>query len=336
MTESLLTTYDSLLFDLDGTVWEGGRLLPHAQKYLTTASIPVMYITNNASRGPEVVAEILTKLGVPTDERHVVTSAQAAVEFAQQRLQPGDPVYVLGSESFKNLARHGGLRVVDSADDNPKAVLHGHNPETGWAELSEAALSIRNGAYYFASNLDTTLPMERGLMVGNGSMVAAVTTATGVTPLSAGKPEPAMFHSAAAKVQSTRPLAVGDRLNTDIAGGVAANMDTFHVLTGVSRHWALVHAPPISRKTCGDSTCRQPNSPHTHKPDSLPGAPTITRLCSPAAMLPVGVLWRRCVPCWLLPGLILPQGLPVRLYLRMLGRSERWRGGSSCGAGAGD
>ena len=210
MTESLLTTYDSLLFDLNGTVWKGGRLLPHAQKYLTTVSVPVMYITNNASRGPEVVAEMLTKLGVPTDERHVVTSAQAAVEFAQQRLQPGDPVYVLGSESFKNLARHGGFRVVNSADDNPKAVLHGHNPETGWAELSEAALSIRNGAYYFASNLDTTLPMERGLMVGNGSLVAAVTTATGVTPLSAGKPEPAMFHSAAAKVQSTRPLAVGD------------------------------------------------------------------------------------------------------------------------------
>ena len=249
MTESLLTTYDSLLFDLDGTVWEGGSLLPHAQRYLTTVSVPVMYITNNASRGPEVVAEMLTKLGVPTDERHVVTSAQAAVEFAQQRLQPGDPVYVLGSESFKNLARHGGFRVVDSADDNPKAVFHGHNPETGWAELSEAALSIRNGAYYFASNLDTTLPMERGLMVGNGSMVAAVTTATGVTPLSAGKPEPAMFHSAAAKVQSTRPLAVGDRLNTDIAGGVAANMDTFHVLTGVSRHWALVHAEPAERPT---------------------------------------------------------------------------------------
>ena len=84
-------------------------------------------------------------------------------------------------------------------------------------------------------------------MVGNGSMVAAVTTATGVTPLSAGKPEPAMFHSAAAKVQSTRPLAVGDRLGTDIAGGVAANMDTFHVLTGVSRHWALVHAEPTER-----------------------------------------------------------------------------------------
>ena len=150
-----------------------------------------------------------------------------------------------------------------------------------------------------------------------------------------------MFHSAAAKVQSTCPLAVGDRLNTDIAGGVAANMDTFHVLTGVSRHWALVHAEPTERPTYIAEDLRGLDLPAAElTPHAQAGfaarRATITQLCSPAAMLPVGVLWRRCVPCWLLPGLILPQGLPVKLYLRMLGRSERWRGGSSCGAGAGD
>lgn len=249
MTERVLDAYDSLLFDLDGTVWEGGRLLPHVQERINTAPVPIMYITNNASRGPEVVAEMLTELGIPTETNQVLTSAQAAVEFAQKQLQPGDPVYVLGSEAFKSLARQGGFIVVDSADEQPKAVLHGHNPEAGWPQLSEAALSIQKGAHYFASNLDTTLPMERGLMVGNGSMVAAVSAATGVTPHSAGKPEPAMFYSAAAKLESVRPLAVGDRLNTDIAGGVAAGMDTFHVLTGVSKQWALVRADAAERPT---------------------------------------------------------------------------------------
>ena len=249
MTLGVSARYDSLLFDLDGTVWEGGRLLPNAAEVINSSDLSVMYITNNASRGPDVVAGMLTQLGIPTSTSQVLTSAQAAVEFAQQHLRPGTAVYVLGSESFKELARQGGFKVVESADDSPQAVLHGHNPQTCWTQLSEAALSIQQGALYFASNLDTTLPMERGLMVGNGSLVAAVTTATGVQPTSAGKPEPAMFHSAAKKLQSAKPLAIGDRLNTDIAGGVAAKMDTFHVCTGVSQHWAVVHAEKHERPT---------------------------------------------------------------------------------------
>ncbi|MDO5098276.1 MAG: HAD-IIA family hydrolase [Corynebacterium sp.] len=249
MNSTVLDRYDSLLFDLDGTVWEGGRLLPHAESLLNSSPVPVMYITNNASRGPEIVAEMLNSMGVAATASQVLTSAQAAIDLALQHLEPGASVYVLGAESFKALAAEAGFRVVDTADEYPAAVLHGHNPETGWPQLSEAALSIQRGALYFASNLDTTLPMERGLMVGNGSMVAAVVSATGVHPTSAGKPEPAMFHSAAQRLSSEKPLAVGDRLNTDIAGGVAAGMDTFHVLTGVSKHWSLVYAPVTERPT---------------------------------------------------------------------------------------
>lgn len=246
---SFATTYDSWLFDLDGTVWEGGRLLPFAADIINQAPVPVMYITNNASRGPEVVAEKLSELGIATDSEHVLTSAQAAIEMASAHLETGDVVYVLGSDSFKQLATDTGFVVAASADENPKAVLQGHNPETGWAQLSEGALSIRNGARYFASNLDTTLPSERGLLVGNGSMIAAVVSATGVEPESAGKPGPAMFHSAATKLESLKPLAIGDRLNTDIAGGVAAGMDTFHVLTGVSMHYAVLGAIEAERPT---------------------------------------------------------------------------------------
>ncbi|MCS4489416.1 HAD hydrolase-like protein [Corynebacterium sp. ES2794-CONJ1] len=249
MTKCALDHYDSLLLDLDGTVWEGGRLLPYVENVINETTVPVMYITNNASRHPSTVASLLSKMGVPTGTEQILTSAQAAVEMAADHLQPGDSVYVLGTDSFKDLATTAGYIVVDSADDNPKAVLHGHNPQTGWAQLSEAALAIAQGAKYFASNLDSTLPMERGLMVGNGSMIQAVVHATGIAPTSAGKPEPAMFYSAAAKLSSKRPLGVGDRLNTDIAGGVAAGFDTLHVLTGVSKHFALLRAPQHERPT---------------------------------------------------------------------------------------
>ncbi|MCS4535023.1 HAD-IIA family hydrolase [Corynebacterium sp. HS2168-gen11] len=249
MTLSAFSTYDSLLFDLDGTVWEGGRLLPFAQEVITNAPVPVMYITNNASRHPDVVAQMLTDMGIPTSSGQVVTSAQTAVEFATEQFPEGGNIYVLGTQSFKDLATAAGFTVVESADDEPVVVLHGHNPETGWAQLSEAALSIRKGARYFASNLDSTLPMERGFMVGNGSMVAAVSHATGVVPQAAGKPEPAMFYSAIKKLGATNALAIGDRLNTDIAGGVAAGLDSLHLLTGVSKHWELLRAPAAHRPT---------------------------------------------------------------------------------------
>ncbi|QGU01921.1 putative hydrolase YutF [Corynebacterium kalinowskii] len=246
---NVATMYDALLLDLDGTIWEGGRAITHAVEAVTDSGLPAIYVTNNASKAPATVANQLTDMGLATDPEHVMTSAQAAVLMAQEVCAPGAKVLVLGTTSFKELAAEAGFQVVESADDQPAAVLHGHNPETGWAQLSEAALSIRQGAVYLASNLDTTLPMERGLHVGNGSMVAAVVSATGVTPRSAGKPEPEMFRLSADKIGSKTPLAVGDRLDTDIAGGIAAGMDSLQVITGVSGHRDILNAPPHQRTT---------------------------------------------------------------------------------------
>ncbi|MHA2788904.1 HAD-IIA family hydrolase [Corynebacterium sp. S7] len=246
---TLSEQYDSLLLDLDGTIWAGGAAIDGAVDSIKNSGLPAVYVTNNASRGPREVAEKLNGIGLDATASDVLTSAQAVITLAESVLEPGDPVYVVGAPSFKELVTESGYRVVESADENPKVVLHGHYTETGWHQLSEAALAIQRGATYLASNLDTTLPMERGLHIGNGSMVAAVTSATGVKPASAGKPGPAMFHQAAAALNSQRPLVVGDRLNTDIAGGVAAKMDVLHVLTGVSGPLELVEAPEEHRPT---------------------------------------------------------------------------------------
>ena len=245
----LIDSFDALLLDLDGTVWEGGVALPHAVDSINASGVPAVYITNNASRSADEVARMLREIGLHAQDRDVLTSAQAALGLAEQHLKPGDPVLVVGADSFKELVAQAGYRPVESADDGPKVVLQGHSPETGWRQLSEAALAIQRGAVYLASNLDTSLPMERGLMVGNGSMVAAVTSATGVTPQAAGKPEPAMFLQAASALDAKRPLAIGDRLDTDIAGGVAAGIPALHVLTGVSGPIALLEAPKELRPT---------------------------------------------------------------------------------------
>lgn len=249
MSTSLKDTYDALLLDLDGTVWAGHEPIPGAVENITASGLPTMYITNNASKAPEEVAGALRGIGLEVQPKDVMTSAQAAVTLAGASLQPGDPVLVIGAPSFADLVTEAGFRVVTSADDRPAVVLHGHHPDNGWKKLAEATLAITAGATYIASNLDSTLPTERGMVLGNGSMVAAVVNATGVRPEAAGKPGPAMFHLAKETLGSSRPLVVGDRLDTDIAGGVAARMDTLHVLTGVSGPWALVNAPVEHRPT---------------------------------------------------------------------------------------
>lgn len=246
---SLLSNYDALLLDLDGTVWEGGRAIPGAVDVINSCGLPSVYITNNASRAPQDVASKLEGIGLTVEPAQVLTSAQAAITMAKDNVQTGAKVLIVGADSFRDLARDAGFTVVTSADDEPEAVLQGFDPSVDWAMLTEAALSIQRGAQYIASNLDTSLPMERGLAVGNGSLVAAVTSATGVRPVSAGKPEPAMFLQAAESIGATKPLAVGDRLDTDIAGGNAAAMDTFHVLTGVSGAMDLIEAPRELRPT---------------------------------------------------------------------------------------
>lgn len=240
---SVLSQHDALLLDLDGTVWEGGRPLQRVVDVINSCGVPAVYVTNNASRSPGGVVEMLGKIGLETDVEHVVTSAQAVLTLAAQELPAGSRVLVVGADSFRALAREAGFSVVSSAEDKPAAVFQGMSREVGWNQLSEAAYALHAGARFYASNMDTSLPTERGLAVGNGSMVAAVVSATGVEPTSAGKPEPAMFKLAANKVASKKPLAVGDRLNTDIAGGNAAAMNTFHVLTGVSGELELIEAP---------------------------------------------------------------------------------------------
>jgi len=100
-----------------------------------------------------------------------------------------------------------------------------------------------------ATNTDATLPSPRGPLPGNGAMVEAVAFATGARPETVGKPAPTLFRSAAQRAGASRPLVVGDRIDTDIAGAVAAGYDSLLVLTGVSSADDLVAAGPRQRPT---------------------------------------------------------------------------------------
>ncbi|MGU3497202.1 HAD-IIA family hydrolase [Mycobacterium sp. C31M] len=244
---TLAQEHDCLLLDLDGTVFRGHEPTIGAVDSLSAVQSRALFVTNNASRSAAQVAGHLQELGFTAHADDVVTSAQSAARLLAGQVPAGSAVLIVGTEALAVEIAEVGLLPVRSFDDNPVAVVQGHNPETGWAILAEAALAIRAGAVWVAANVDRTLPSERGLLPGNGSMVAALRTATDTDPQVAGKPAPSLMNDALARGAFSTPLVIGDRLDTDIEGANAARLPSLMVLTGVNDAADMVAAAAGSR-----------------------------------------------------------------------------------------
>jgi glycerol-1-phosphatase len=248
--QPLATYYDVALLDLDGVVYVGPEAVagvPAALAQVRGLGMRLAYVTNNAARTPESVAEHLTSLGVAADAGDVITSAQAAAHYLADRLPAGAPVLVVGTTGLFAALRERGLRPVESADEFPQAVVQGYSPELNWRQLAEGAVAIRAGATWVATNLDPTVPSPRGPLPGNGSMVAALRAATGVTPIATGKPDPTMHRESLERSGAKRPIVVGDRLDTDIEGATRVGCPSLLVLTGVTTPSELLCALPQLR-----------------------------------------------------------------------------------------
>lgn len=241
--------YDCYLIDLDGTLYWGDIPIPHAVENINALTERVIYTTNNASRSPERVAQKLVGMGFNANAEAVLTSAQLGVHLLQEKVPSNAEVLVIGAQYLHHLVTNAGYQVVTEETPNTMAVIQGHSTETGWRQLSAAARAIRSGALYIATNKDLSLPSEKGLNVGNGAMVGAVELSTGATALAAGKPAPRAFEQVARKINASYPLVIGDRLDTDIQGGVAAGYHTWCVLTGVTNVVDICNAPAEQRPT---------------------------------------------------------------------------------------
>jgi HAD superfamily hydrolase (TIGR01450 family) len=250
--EPLSTVYDAALMDLDGVFYLGGAAIAGAAPSVAEAGrrgMRLAFVTNNASRTPSAIAAQLAGMGVAASADDVVTSAQAAAHLIADRVPAGSAVLVVGGMGLRQALRERGLRPVSSALEQPVAVAQGYAPGIDYGALAEAGLAIRAGAWYVASNVDATLPTPRGLQPGNGSLVHMLVYATGVQPVVAGKPELPLHAEAIERTGATRPLVVGDRLDTDIEGAVCGGADSLLVLTGVSGPADLLAAPPSQRPT---------------------------------------------------------------------------------------
>lgn len=242
--------YDLAMLDLDGVVYIGPDAVEGAAARLEAASAAGMslaYVTNNASRPPREVARHLTALGIPAADDDVVTSAQAASRMLAGMLQPGSPVFVIGGPGLFDALEEQGLRPVQDVDDEPAAVVSGFYGDLRWRTVTDGAILVKDGLPWVASNMDVTVPTPRGNGLGNGVLVQVVATFAGREPQVAGKPLPPLFEETRRRVGGTRPLVVGDRLDTDIEGAHNSGLDSLLVLTGVTGVAELVAAQPHER-----------------------------------------------------------------------------------------
>ncbi len=249
---SLADQSDALLLDLDGTVYLGGQVIPHVVDVLLEAAAcgaRPMFVTNNASRPPAEVAVALNAMGIAATPIDVLTSPEVAAAMLADTHPAGSAVLVVGARALADAVAAVGLVPVRLAADAPVAVVQGHSPDTGWRDLAEACIAIRAGVDWVASNTDSTLPTDRGLLPGNGAMVQALIAATGLNPRVAGKPNRPLLDEAVRRSGSRCPLVVGDRLDTDIEAAVLAGMPSLMVLTGVSTAADLLAAPESRRPT---------------------------------------------------------------------------------------
>ncbi len=255
--ESLIAQYLGVICDLDGVVYRGTTAVPGAVgtlNRLAAEDIPVVFATNNASRSPDAVGDHLRDLGVGRDGWAVVTSSQAAAAYLAERLPKRTAVLAVGGPGVAQALTEVGLapvRVSELAGASVEAVVQGLGIDVTWRELAEVGYLVEGGATWVVTNLDLMLPTSRGPAPGNGALVAAVQTATTVSPHVVGKPGAALFDLARSTLGADRAetLVCGDRLDTDIAGANAAGLDSLFVLSGASRLQDLAFAPPTARPT---------------------------------------------------------------------------------------
>lgn len=253
--------YRGLICDLDGVVYRGGEACPGAVQGLEearAAGVRLLFLTNNAGHRPEDVEDRLRALGVTVEPGEVLTSSMVAAAHVASLPPPAPDAVALavGGPGVRLCLERAGVQTVGPAElaegtGQPVwVVVQGYGPQLTVADLNEAAYALNAGARWVATNADSTLPTERGLAPGNGSLLAAVSHATGRAPdIVLGKPERAAFE-AALDVLGLAPhevLALGDRLDTDIRGARAAGIPTALVLTGVHGRDDVAAAPQGSR-----------------------------------------------------------------------------------------
>jgi HAD superfamily hydrolase (TIGR01457 family) len=241
----LADPYDAILLDLDGVLYRGPEPIPgapEAVERLREAGKRIAFVTNNSSRTPEQVAERLGALGIRADPAEVVTSALATASLLASR--GTRTAFVIGEVGLRTALSEAGIAVVDAPDGTVDAVVVGFDRGADYHRLRDGSVLVERGASLVGSNPDPSFPAAGGeAWPGAGALLAVIETTTGRHGEIVGKPAAPLLERALQQAGGGRPLVVGDRLDTDIAGAAGLGWHSALVLTGSSRREDVEGSP---------------------------------------------------------------------------------------------
>jgi phosphoglycolate/pyridoxal phosphate phosphatase family enzyme len=247
---AIIDDFDGFLIDLDGVVWIGDSLVPGsdgAVAMLRELGKRVLFLTNDPRSSGAETARKLYRLGLEVAPTEVLTAGAAtAMHIAQHEEVADRSAFVIGTRALKEELQAVGLSIVEGEGSRQAdLVVVGAHRGFDYTELRRAAQAVRRGASFYATGRDPTFPMPDGPWPATGAILAAVETAAGRRAHAVGKPEPDMFRVAVAMIgDPSRCAVVGDRLDSDIAGGRAAGLPTVLVLTGSTSETEAARASP--------------------------------------------------------------------------------------------
>ena len=227
---------NAVILDMDGVLWRGNHPIGDLSSIFTRIhkiGWKVIFATNNATRTPQQYIDYLLSYGVHAESWQIVTSAAAVIYRLNKLFSKSTPIYIIGEQGIVDACSEQGYFHTEV---DAEAVVVGLDRQLTYEKLKNATLLIRKGIPFIGTNPDLTFPTPQGLVPGAGSILAALTAASDVKPLIAGKPEPIMYQIALERLElsPSQILVIGDRPETDIAGAQKIGCHTALVLSGVT------------------------------------------------------------------------------------------------------
>jgi len=235
---------ETWLTDMDGVLVHEEDPIPGASEFLDAlknSGREYLVLTNNSIFTPRDLRARLLRSGIDVPENRIWTSALATADFlADQR--PGGTAYVVGEAGLTTALHDVGYVMTDR---DPDYVVLGETRTYSFEGITKAVRLIEAGARFIATNPDPSGPSPAGTLPATGSVAALISTATGRSPYYVGKPNPLMMRSALNRLEahSETTVMIGDRMDTDVVGGIEAGLRTVLVLTGSTRPEQVEHFP---------------------------------------------------------------------------------------------
>lgn len=237
--------YKGYLIDLDGTIYKGRSRIPAGERFiarLQERGIPYLLVTNNTTRTPEMVQNMLaSQFNVKTPLETIYTATMATVDYMND-MKRGKTAYVIGEKGLKDAIAQAGYQ---EDIEHPAYVVVGLDTDLTYEKLVIATLAIQKGAMFIGTNPDLNIPTERGLMPGAGSLINLLQSATRVEPVIIGKPKAIIMNKSLDVLGVARHEAVmvGDNYLTDIMAGIKNDIATLLVTTGFTKPEEVPNLP---------------------------------------------------------------------------------------------